>query len=115
MSVVSEKLRAALMLMNNGGKHWGKGNYRALDDETGEYSYCSVGAVREVFIREGHLDDARRGLSDDCLVALNEQLPKKDQELFDQPWKNIVCWNDEKERTWDEVVDVFTRAAEASA
>lgn len=114
MSVVAKKLRAALELMNNGGKHWGKGSYRIYDDATGEFSYCSVGAVREVFIREKTLDDPRRGLVDDCLAALNEQLSEKEQD-FNEPWKNIVCWNDNKDRTWDEVVDLFTRAAEKAS
>lgn len=111
MSDIAEKLRAALELMNDNGKHWTKGSYRSYDYETGDYFYCSVGAVRNVVMNAA---DVYAGTGDRCLEALNKQLPEKARQLFDQPWKNIICWNDDKDRTWEEVVDLFTRAADAS-
>lgn len=60
---IAEILRAARDLMNNNGRHWVKGEEKidisAVDpdshyadtysmEKTGEYAYCSIGAVREV-------------------------------------------------------------------
>lgn len=109
MSVIAEKLRAALELMNDGGKHWAKGSYRTINEDE-EYSFCAVGAIQQVTPFY-----SMRSERDECLVALNEQLPPAYRDYYDEPWKNIVTWNDESGRTWDQVVDVFTRAADAVA
>lgn len=111
MNTVKEVLTAALARMNDGGKHWGKGDYRKYDFASGETVYCSVGAIQWV-VRDaiGH-NQAGSDLQDRSVEALADVIPRN---YFpgERSWKRVVVWNDADDTTWEDVTRVFAEAKE---
>lgn len=118
---IAAKLREALVLMNDRGAHWIKGEYSEVFewddfDRPLEIGYCSLGAIRQVTETdvEGTSEE-----SNEIALALAQVLPPLETRsaltaatpegyAFDQ----IVTWNDNEERTWEEVVAKFNEAAQ---
>lgn len=116
----AEILRAALNAMNDNGAHWTKGEYADGPAYAPDTSYCSVGALNYVVT-----GDPEAGFSDerfrDALFALSAVLDPRtdlsDEQTsgwteFDFACDRVITWNDDGERTWEEVVAKFTEAAE---
>ena len=88
---VATTLRAALAVMNDGGKHWTKGTLeKALED--GSKAYCAVGSVNATCD-----DQTVRTL---CLWLLGEVTAG-----------GVESFNDHPGTAWEDVVAVFTVAA----
>jgi len=126
---IAEKLREALRLMNDSGKHWIKGDWQQELDEVDEYGYyqlgyCSVGAIRVA----NNVDDIEADDADSnaCVFALAELLPAFDYQKVVPAYRpdpstpegrttiltdRVIRWNDKEERTWEEIVEKFSEAA----
>lgn len=117
--VLIEKLRTAIELMNDGGKHWTRGAYRqALPD--GSMSYCAVGAVAESLgWDQPDMDPMLNALFSELLRTLGEEPqflwmigrsngpPKM---VVDA--REIISFNDTPGRTWTEVKSLFESTIE---
>ena len=111
MSEISDKILEARELMNNRGKHWLRGAFRSKNPKTGEVSFCSVGAVREV---------GGRGINARVYHYLHEALPPEFQAkpyygrtkvVASQKSNAIIAFNDRYGRKWGEVSKLFRKAA----
>lgn len=124
---IAAKLREALALMNDSGKHWVQGDFIEVVDEyvtpdgtyKEEYGYCSIGAIRTVL--NGSVEDSSPE-SDAVALALADVLPETPPFMqfsseSDEGYARrvaldkIVNWNDDMERRWEEVVEKFNEAA----
>lgn len=105
-------LQQAQLLMNEGGKHWGKGSFRNSDGGYENYRYCAVGALREVLSPGATGVPTHNPIFRRAVVSLarivNSSLPPKSG--IDEALNAIYEWNDAPEREWGEVRKAFTRA-----
>jgi hypothetical protein len=101
---VAEVLDQAIALMNDGGKHWIKGSYRAWNVEDGLPAFCSVGAIN--YALPGFADDDVRK---ETIRVLAAAVPAK---FFpgEESWKRVIVWNDAPETTWEDVKSIFDEA-----
>ena len=108
-----EVLAKALALMNDGGKHWTKGDYEVPGEDG--LAYCSVGAIGKItYAADGGSVHGITGL-DDLHDRSIELLASAVPDRFfggERPWKRVIVWNDAEETTWEDVVQVFTKAQE---
>jgi hypothetical protein len=100
----AQLLEEALALMNDKGAHWRQGSYRWTDRRTGEVSFCSVGAIREV-------SKGRSALRSLMQEALAREVPASSRWLGASPRHKIEFWNDDRERSWKDISKVFKTAA----
>lgn len=119
---VAAKLREALAVMNDKGAHWVKGEYSEVlewDDFDAplEIGYCSLGAIRHV---TGTSVEGTSYESNEVALTLAQVLPDVPEPAVpglrlataaDRAFDKIVTWNDNDERTWEEVVAKFNEAA----
>lgn len=96
---VSRALLAAVELMNDTGRHWIRGHFRARNAD-GETAYCAIGGIREVTKGNAQLRKA-------VYRALNKAIRKG---YAQHRISAIMYWNDTS-RSWNEVKAGFQRAA----
>lgn len=109
-------VRRAHALLNDGGRHWIKGNY-TREIKPGVKGYCAVGALNaardekgadyEVYERAVQLLTAR------LLPEYNEQDESYyyPEDLFDS-WEDVITgWNDYPGRNWGDVDKAFRETA----
>jgi hypothetical protein len=105
LSKIAKALREALALMNDSGAHWTQGEYMSKSMNI-ECAYCSVGAVRAVTAGHPHFTNED---TDAVLRVLSRELPSANSD----GWENqVIDWNDAADRTWEDIVDAFTKAAD---
>jgi hypothetical protein len=114
---IAEALRAALAAMNDSGKHWHQGDYVIyLDDD--EPSFCAVGAIN--YVTGGNAENWNDTETRATIVALDgvikaEVAPTRSNpeswNEFDYAIDRVIRWNDDSERTWEEIVAKFNEAA----
>ena len=118
---IAKKLREALLLMNDTGRHWVKGEYQEelyFDENTGvgEYGFCSLGAIRYV---TGSDMEVPTEESTAVALALAQAIPEVEQEdayaASDEErfFNRIVRWNDHDDRTWEQVEEKFMEVADS--
>ena len=130
---LAEFTKRSRELMNDGGDHWMKGEYKEYDDYN-TLRFCAVGAVREVFFddAEGYGVDTTdpkyarviQALAD----AVREELKvgrykpiesARVQALSfhstEQAESVVITFNDYDTTTWADVERVFKRAEETLA
>lgn len=128
--VTLEALRSALALMNSKGKHWTQGALRRNESVNGKerVTYCSVGAIWQISgvnverVSKGYMsgyDDADDELRSALTKALALAVPEdaRPTETFGpiatdrrEQETAIVRYNDNNDRTWNEIVALFKRA-----
>lgn len=112
----AEALRQARELMNDSGKHWYQGDwYEILDD--GTTAYCAVGALRQVTGSTNNpvLWRALEFLgTDEEIRVYNREVHGYDNVAEGYPkiaeQDAVINYNDEPERTWEEISSAFERA-----
>ena len=94
--------------MNDSGRHWVKGFYKTFTKGKveGEACYCAVGAIkastRNKLLRESAYEDLI------MFGGINSQLFSS---VFHDNERKIINWNDDWNRTWEEIDSAFRKAA----
>lgn len=109
---VAAVLRAARDLMNNKGRHWTKfsfvsrRNHKGEDLPSKEYAYCALGALNKIC---GKRETALKNSAIEALSREIRTVSPGDIKVDD--FSTIMIFNDSAKTTWDDIKDVFTRAA----
>lgn len=93
----TEQVLEVAQALITGPDHWIQGSYRKND------SYCALGAMREVYRRDGHKFQPE---FTKAAIAFREVLNQSGWTLS----IGIGGWNDRPERTHDEVIAMFEKA-----
>ena len=122
MTTVDRKAARMLIrarrLLNDGGKHWIKGNFKR-DIKPGVVGYCSVGALLHVRDSKPDLSDpdayerAMRMLADTVFETYAEEAAVEDAyDVNEEDSETIITtWNDQGNRTWNDIDEAFRKSA----
>jgi len=119
-NVVADALAKARDLMNDKGKHWTKGTsrkpIRVWRGEIVEYAYYSSGALTESTDDWGQIHPNPVRLEAIVALSQNPQIAAIDVLKYSDPYEEalakIITWNDDPDRTWDEIDTAFRETEE---
>lgn len=114
--VLIEKLRQAIDLMNDGGKHWTKMTFK-YRLANGEAAYCSIGAIIEAIGRENTELFNALGFELVSTLGVEPQFqwvrdPASGDFLSYVDTGPVIRFNDNPTRTWEEVKSLFESTIE---
>lgn len=110
--LLAEIILEARDLMNDGGKHWIKGIFEEYDPETGEKSYCTVGALYVCFLNRNIPFYVYDDISLQLVQTISEYSGWHGESVISCLSRfSITSWNDAPERTWEDVERVLTETA----
>ena len=106
---VAETLEKARALMNSGGKHWMKGDYRGTKKRGGDTCYCAIGALCAVLEVSPDTIDVH-DFGSECIIKLVDALPPKADRKQGSATDCVITYNDAPNRRWKHIDALFRRA-----